>query len=206
MHQTQDSLPLKSLPLAITSVTSELDLVALGGCEKGAIRVWVTGAGLVWLVGFDGAGAHFPLDAYTTDLALSHGFKELAFGNVATKLCTGGAYPAVLATAQSIVLRLDEGTIKDTGDVTVAFAIGSHSLAAIVAAINAAVSAELGESVTVASNVSGQLQIVGRAHGTAGAVEIVSIGATLATATGLSVATTNGTATNAATGTVVIDW
>jgi hypothetical protein len=200
-------LPAKTRPYLISGITSEMDLETTGGVGKGASRVWVTGAGLVWLVGFDGAGMHLPLAANNVEQALQSEWKEVAFGNPAVKLCTGGSYPAEPASSETIVLRLDEGTIKDSGDVTVTFAAGSYALADILAAINAAVAEALSlSSATVAEDVSDELQITSRAHGTAAAIEIVSIGSTLATATGLSVETVNGNATNAATGTVVIDW
>jgi hypothetical protein len=200
-------LPSKTRPYTISSITSEMDLETAGGVGKGASRVWVTGAGLVWLVGFDGIGMHLPLAANNVDQALQREWKELAFGNPAVKLCTGGSYPAEPASEETIVLRLDEGTIKDSGEVTVTFATGSYALADILASINAAVADALSvDSLTVAENVSDELQLTSRAHGTAAAIEIVSIGATIATATGLSVETVNGNATDAATGTVVVDW
>ena len=188
------------------TLASDLDLKAVGGCEEPAHRIIVSTAGEVWVVeDSDGIGQYIEVPANVPGF-LDGNFREIALGDVAVLTATGGSYPAVLATAETIVLRLDEGTIKDVGaDVTVSFAAGSHSLAAIIATINAAMSAAFGETVTVAAEATGELELTGFAHGTGGAVEVVSIGATLATATGLSAGTTNGTATDAAED-LLVQW
>ncbi|HEX7464376.1 MAG TPA: hypothetical protein VF382_05740 [Actinomycetota bacterium] len=204
----QDAIPRKLRQWA--TLASELDLVSEGAMEAPAHRIVAKTAGNIWIVELgDHHGQQIAVEAYDSNLLIGF-FEEVALGIEAVKLCTGGSYPAVLATDQSIVLRLDESTIKDSGaDVTVAFVAGSYTLTQIVAAINVAYAAAYlvaGLSVFVpAAEATGQLQITGRAHGTAGKVEVVSIGATLATATGLTVATTSGAATGAAAG-LIVQW
>lgn len=188
------------------TLASDLDLVAVGACEQPAHRLIVSTAGEVWVVeDSDGFGQQIEVPANVPGFLDGH-FREVALGDPAVLTCTGGSYPAVLAAAETLVLRLDEGTLKDVGaDVTVAFAIGSHTLTQIVAAINAALSAAYGRTVTVAAEATGELELTGLAHGTDAAVEVVSIGATLATATGLSAGTTNGAATDAAAD-LLVQW
>ncbi|GEM_PF-3787947 len=188
------------------TLASDLDLKAVGGCEEPAHRIIVSTAGKVWVVeDGDGIGQQIEVPANVPGY-LDGNFREVALGDAAVLTGSEGAYPAVLVAPETIVLRLDEGTIKDAGaDVTVSFAAGSHALAAIVAAINAAMSVAYGETVTVAAAVEGELQLTGLAHGTDAKVEIVSIGATLATATGISAGTTNGTATDAAAD-LLVQW
>lgn len=204
----QDASPKKLRQWA--SLASELDLVAEGAMAAPAHRIVAKTAGSIWVVeDGDGYGQQIAVEAYDANLLIGD-FREVALGTAAVKLCTGGSYPAVLATDQSIVLRIDESSIKDTGaDVTVDFVAGSYTLTQIVAAINAAYAAAYlaaGLSAFVpAADVSGQLQITGCAHGTGGGVEVVSIGSTLATATGLTVATTSGSATGAAAG-LIVQW
>jgi hypothetical protein len=197
-------LPTKTRQYA--TLASDLDLVAEGAMAEPAHNLVVTTAGNVWVVEHgDGYGQQVPFPANTPQFLIGS-FSEAALGIAAVLTCTGGSYPAVLAAAETIVLRLDESTIKDTGDVTVSFAAGSYTLAQIIAAINAAVATALGlSSVAVAAEDTGELEITSRAHGTAAAVEIVSVGSTLATATGLAVATENGAATGAAAG-LLVQW
>lgn len=202
-------LPLCHLPTRTrqyATLASDLDLKAVGACEQPAHRLIVSTAGEVWVVeDSDGFGQQIEVPANVPGFLDGH-FREVALGDPAVLTCTGGSYPAVLAAAETLVLRLDEGTLKDVGaDVTVAFAIGSHTLTQIVAAINAALSAAYGRTVTVAAEATGELELTGLAHGTDAAVEVVSIGATLATATGLSAGTTNGAATDAAAG-LLVQW
>lgn len=204
MPSLEPILPTRTRQYA--TLASDLDLKAVGACEQPAHRLIVSTAGNVWVVEqSDGFGQSIAVPANIPGF-LDGYFSEVALGIAAVVTCTGGSYPAVLAAAETLVLRIDEGTIKDVGaDVTVAFAIGSHSLAQIVAAINAALSAAYGRTVTVAAEATGELELTGLAHGTGAAVEVVSIGATLATATGLSAGTTNGAATDAAAG-LLVQW
>lgn len=187
------------------TLESDLDLIAEGAMGAPARHIMATTAGNLWVVeDGDGHGQSLPIPANTPDF-LRGRFRSVALGAVATLTCTGGSYPAVLEGAETMVLRIDEGLPSDTGDVTVSFAAGSFTLTQIVAAINAAVSAALGYAAAVASAEDDELQVVGVARGTAGCVEIVSVGATLATATGLTVGETNGSASGAASG-LIVQW
>lgn len=204
-NYAQDFLPKKTEPGL--NPTSEIDCLALGGMAKPANRIIAGTAGKVWVVEYgDGSGKYLDLEA-DDDLSSIGYYREVALGNAAVLTATGGSYPAVLAADENLVLHLDENTIKDSGEVTITVPAGTYTLDELVELINAAFVVELDDKrAAVASNASGELRLTGRAHGTAAGVEVVAIGTTLASATGLSATdSASGNATDAAAD-LTIQW
>lgn len=176
--------------------TSDLDLRAIGGMHRGARElVASTGGTLFVLNEADGSEEEIELVA---NEPRSGNFLRLAWGTQASEDSGAGSFPGTLEGGETLVLRFDEGTVLDTGDVTVTFEEEDVTQALAIARINERLNELFPEPgghpprAWASDGGGGVTTLTGRARGSAAGVEIVSQSAAIATMLGFSVGTTAG--------------
>jgi hypothetical protein len=181
------------------SVTTDLDLVSIGGTNRHAEFVWVNTAGTVAL--FDVAWQQIPM-ASGYGGGIFGSWRYVGIGTTATVSSSSADTTPAFTAGDSVTLRFDEGSVFDTGEVVVEFEVTDTTQALVAARINAAMAEAvdlLGHTFVVVD--TDEYVLTARAHGLTSHVEVVGFSsAGVGTTLGLSVATTDGTNTSTAAG------
>lgn len=176
--------------------TSDLDLKAIGGMGRGARQISASTGGSVNVV-HEADGSEEDLTLVANEPILGF-FLRLSFGTRASRDSGAGTYPGTLSGGETLVVRFDEGTVLDTGDVTVTFEDTDVTQALAIARINERMNELFPEPgghparVWAADEGSDVTSLTGRARGSTAKAEVVSQDAAIATMMGFTVGTSAG--------------